>query len=84
MHRIGRTGRAGRSGMAISVIEPREHRRLRLLESHTKAKIEVRTVPTLTDARAKRLSILKNSLAEMCIRDRPYSPAIRNSLGRLF
>ena len=50
--------------MAISVIEPREHRRLRLLESHTKAKIEVRTVPTLTDARAKRLSILKNSIAE--------------------
>lgn len=64
VHRIGRTGRAGRSGMAISVIEPREHRRLRLLESHTKAKIEVRTVPTLTDARAKRLSILKNSIAE--------------------
>lgn len=64
VHRIGRTGRAGRSGTAISVIEPREHRRLRFLESHTKAKIEVRTVPTLTDARAKRLSALKNSIAE--------------------
>ena len=64
VHRIGRTGRAGRTGTAISVIEPREHRRLRFLESHTKTKIEVRTVPTLTDARAKRLSALKNALAE--------------------
>ena len=64
VHRIGRTGRAGRTGTAISVIEPREHRRLKFLEQHTKAKIEVRTVPTLTDARAKRLSALKSALAE--------------------
>lgn len=64
VHRIGRTGRAGRTGTAISVIEPREQRRLRFLEAHTKSKIEVRTVPTLTDARAKRLSALKNALAE--------------------
>ena len=64
VHRIGRTGRAGRTGTAISVIEPREHRRLRFLESIAKAKIEVRTVPTLTDARAKRLSVLKSLLAQ--------------------
>lgn len=64
VHRIGRTGRAGRTGTAISVIEPREHRRLRQLEAQTKAKIDVRTVPTLTDARAKRLSALKSALAE--------------------
>ena len=62
VHRIGRTGRAGRTGTAVSIVEPRESRRLRFLEAHTKSKIEVRTVPTLTDARAKRLSALKNAL----------------------
>lgn len=64
VHRIGRTGRAGRTGTAISVIEPREHRRLKFLEALTKSKIKVCTVPTLTDARAKRLSALKSALAD--------------------
>src|SRR6185295_12917089 len=46
VHRIGRTGRAGRAGTAITLAEPREHRLLRAIETFTKQKIEVATVPT--------------------------------------
>lgn len=65
IHRIGRTGRAGRSGTAITILEPREHRHLRMLERVTKAKIEIRSVPSATDVRAKRLELLRGSIEEI-------------------
>ena len=65
VHRIGRTGRAGRSGTAITILEPREHRHLRMLEKITKAKIEIRSVPSATDVRAKRLELLRGALEEI-------------------
>src|SRR4029079_6241072 len=64
IHRIGRTGRAGRGGTAITLAEPREHRLLRSIEAMTKQKIEVATVPTVADLRAKRLDITRASLRE--------------------
>jgi ATP-dependent RNA helicase DeaD len=64
VHRIGRTGRAGRGGTAITLAEPREHRLLRSIESMTKQKIEVATVPTVADLRTKRLDITRASLRE--------------------
>ncbi len=45
VHRIGRTGRAGREGTAITLVEPREHRLLRMIEHFTKQKIEVGPYP---------------------------------------
>ena len=65
IHRIGRTGRAGRSGTAITILEPREHRHLRMLEKVTKAKIEICSVPSATDVRAKRLELLRGSIEEI-------------------
>jgi ATP-dependent RNA helicase DeaD len=64
VHRIGRTGRAGREGTAITLAEPREHRLLRSIESATRTKIEVATVPTVADLRARRLDLLTASLRE--------------------
>ncbi len=64
IHRIGRTGRAGREGTAITLAEPREHRLLRSIEAMTKQKIEVATVPTVADLRARRLEITRASLRE--------------------
>ena len=64
VHRIGRTGRAGRGGTAITLAEPREHRLLRTIENFTKQKIDVATVPTVADLRAKRLDITRASLRE--------------------
>ncbi|MEQ1575671.1 MAG: helicase-related protein, partial [Vicinamibacterales bacterium] len=64
VHRIGRTGRAGREGTAITLAEPREHRLLRNIEQFTKQKIDVATVPTVADLRAKRLEKTAQSLRD--------------------
>jgi ATP-dependent RNA helicase DeaD len=67
VHRIGRTGRAGRAGTAITLAEPREHRLLRSIEHFTKQKIEIGTVPTVADVRARRLDITSASLREQLL-----------------
>jgi ATP-dependent RNA helicase DeaD len=64
LHRIGRTGRAGRGGTAITLAEPREHRLLKLIEKFTRAKIEVATVPTVADVRARQLDLTRAALRE--------------------
>ena len=64
VHRIGRTGRAGRDGTAITLAEPREHRLLRSIEQVTKQEIEVATVPTVADLRARRLELTSSALRE--------------------
>jgi ATP-dependent RNA helicase DeaD len=67
VHRIGRTGRAGREGTAITLAEPREHRLLRSIEQFTKQKIEVATVPTVADLRARRLQVTLASLRDRLV-----------------
>jgi ATP-dependent RNA helicase DeaD len=64
VHRIGRTGRAGRAGTAVTFAEPREHRLLRSIERFTRRKIDVETVPTVVDLRAKRLDMTRAALRE--------------------
>ena len=64
VHRIGRTGRAGREGTAITLAEPREHRLLRSIEQFTKQKIDMATVPTVADLRARRLEVTHASIRE--------------------
>ena len=64
LHRIGRTGRAGRDGVAITLAEAREHRLLRAIENFTRIKIEVATVPTVADLRARQLDLTRASLRE--------------------
>ncbi len=65
VHRIGRTGRAGREGVAVTLVEPREHRLLRNIEHITKQKIDVETVPSVADLRARRLELTRASLHEV-------------------
>jgi ATP-dependent RNA helicase DeaD len=67
VHRIGRTGRAGREGTAITLAEPREHRLLRSIEQLTKQKIEVATVPTVADLRARRLEVTRSALRDQLV-----------------
>ena len=64
LHRIGRTGRAGRGGTAITLAEPREHRLLKHIENFTRARIEIATVPTVADLRARQLDLTRASLRE--------------------
>jgi ATP-dependent RNA helicase DeaD len=67
VHRIGRTGRAGRAGVAITLAEPREQRMLRVIESITKSKIEIATVPSVADLRAKKLDALRLGLRDVLV-----------------
>jgi ATP-dependent RNA helicase DeaD len=55
VHRIGRTGRVGREGVAITLIDPREQRMLRQIESLTKQKVDVVPLPSPAALQAKRL-----------------------------
>jgi ATP-dependent RNA helicase DeaD len=49
IHRIGRTGRAGKTGIAITLLSPREKRRMREVEALTKQAVTQMTLPTTAD-----------------------------------
>jgi len=49
IHRIGRTGRAGKTGVAITLLSPREKRRMREVEALTKQTVTKMELPTVAD-----------------------------------
>jgi ATP-dependent RNA helicase DeaD len=61
IHRIGRTGRAGKTGIAITLLSPREKRRLREVEALTKQPITKMEIPTAADiVRHRENQIIEN------------------------
>lgn len=68
VHRIGRTGRGGRPGTAISLVTPKEKRRVREFARRLDTEIEMYEVPTDAEiARAQRRALgrtLTDALAE--------------------
>jgi ATP-dependent RNA helicase DeaD len=69
IHRIGRTGRAGRQGTAITLVEPREHRLLRNIETSTRNRLEIARLPTVADLRERQLDLLRANLREVLVGD---------------
>jgi ATP-dependent RNA helicase DeaD len=67
VHRIGRTGRIGRDGVAITLVDPREQRLLRNIESFTRQRIAISPLPTVGDVRARRLERMRGALRERAI-----------------
>jgi ATP-independent RNA helicase DbpA len=47
VHRIGRTGRAGRAGLALSLVTPRDERKVEAIEAATGVKLETGDVAAL-------------------------------------
>lgn len=64
VHRIGRTGRAGRTGVAITFINPREYRQLKLIEKLTRSRIVRRQLPSAADILDRQREIIKNRLLQ--------------------
>lgn len=54
VHRIGRTGRAGRDGIAITLVTPRETRRLKDVERYTRKSVPRMEIPKLETVREHR------------------------------
>ena len=62
VHRIGRTGRAGKKGVAITFIEPKEYRQLRLIERLARTKIVRRELPSSADILERQQDLVKEQL----------------------
>ena len=54
VHRVGRTGRAGKAGLAITLVTPRERRKLSGVERFTHQKFTYLPLPTEADIQQKR------------------------------
>jgi len=67
VHRIGRTGRAGRGGTALTLVEPRERQQVRQIERLVKRRLELGTLPTTADLRARRLALTGAALREALV-----------------
>lgn len=68
VHRIGRTGRLGRRGEAITFVNPREMRELRIIERVTGSRIRREQVPSGAEAEEREAQMLEERLMEMLSR----------------
>ena len=85
VHRIGRTGRIGRDGVGITLVDPREQRLLRNIESFTKQRIEVATLPTVAALKSKRFDALRAALQQrVAAGDLEDTRALAESLAQDF
>jgi ATP-dependent RNA helicase DeaD len=85
VHRIGRTGRIGREGVAITLLDPREQRALRLIEGLTAQRLEIAALPTVDALRARRLEITRAALKERLVAgDLGHTRAVVESLAADF
>jgi ATP-dependent RNA helicase DeaD len=83
VHRIGRTGRIGREGVAITLVDPRERRLLRNIESFTRQPIAVQPLPTVDDVRARRLELMRGALRERVAAAKSHRETGDNSVVKL-
>ena len=83
VHRIGRVGRAGREGVAITLVEPRQRRLLDNIERLTRQAIDIRTVPSVADLRARQIEVTVEAIREALAADDldDYNPVLHGLAG---
>jgi ATP-dependent RNA helicase DeaD len=70
VHRIGRTARLGRAGEAVTFINPRELRELKVIERATGAVIHRAELPTAADAATRERQALAERVRQMLATER--------------
>jgi len=80
VHRIGRTGRAGRDGVAITLVEPKQIRQLKIIEKYIGTKINRQILPSLKDAIERRQETLVSKLIETADQDQGIYQAMAGKL----
>lgn len=70
VHRIGRTGRAGKTGVAITLVQPREFKQLKLIEKLTKTRIKRGQLPSIADIAERQRDVLRQNLADLIEEDK--------------
>jgi ATP-dependent RNA helicase DeaD len=73
VHRIGRTGRAGREGIAITLIQPIDRRKLRLIERHLNHNFTVLSVPKRSQIEGRYIERLQGRVQEALTGERVAS-----------
>ncbi|RAP33163.1 RNA helicase [Candidatus Marinamargulisbacteria bacterium SCGC AG-410-N11] len=61
-HRIGRTGRAGKTGTAITFVMPSENYKIGFFKNKLKNKLQLMSLPTVTDMIEKKKEKIKGSI----------------------
>ncbi|VXD18251.1 ATP-dependent RNA helicase [Planktothrix serta PCC 8927] len=73
VHRIGRTGRAGRDGIAITLIQPIDRRKLRIIERHLRHNFTVLSIPKRSQIEARYIDRLQGRVREALAGERVAS-----------
>lgn len=86
VHRSGRTGRAQKSGASVSILTPREMRKIRELEQKIGKPFEQKRVPTGKEICEKQLLSLAEKMKSIKVDEAeiaPFLPAIEETLKGL-
>lgn len=65
VHRIGRTGRVGRTGVAITLVDRREMKQLRMIAEATQTRIPTHALPSPADVARAAMGSFRRELADV-------------------
>jgi ATP-dependent RNA helicase DeaD len=85
-HRSGRTARAGKSGVSIVLVNTREVRRIKILESQSRVQFEYKKVPSGRAVCEKQLFALVERMVSAEVNNKeidPYLPPVFETLATL-
>lgn len=82
-HRSGRTGRAQKSGVSVSILSPRDVRRIKVIESIVGKKIEYKKIPNGEEICLKQINNFIKEIEETDIKEIRNERYLREFIERL-